>query len=106
MKFPCTSCGQCCRKLNLALETDYNNVVLNEIRDNFPYKTLKDGSCEMLTEDGLCSVYETRPIFCNVAKSALLAGFTDLNAFYRTAAEYCNNIIREGGLDESYLVKF
>ena len=32
----------------------------------FPYKTLEDGSCEKLTEDGLCSVYEDRPVMCNV----------------------------------------
>jgi len=105
MKFPCTSCGQCCRKIKTGLETDYNNAVLNELRDQFPYKPLEDGSCEMLTEDGLCSVYDTRPVFCDVAKSALLSGYTDLDAFYRTAAEYCNRAIIEGGLDESYLVK-
>ena len=106
MEFPCTKCGQCCRNLDRTLKSDYNNVILNELRDSFPYKPSEDGSCEMLTEDGLCSVYETRPNFCNITKAGLLLGITDLNLLYSTFADSCNKLIRESGLNESYIVKF
>jgi Fe-S-cluster containining protein len=53
--FPCSSCGLCCRKVGLALET----------------KALDrgDGVCRHLDEDTrLCSIYATRPDICRVAQ--------------------------------------
>jgi len=41
MKFECEQCGLCCKKVN----------------------------CMYLTKDNLCSIYETRPLVCDVEKS-------------------------------------
>ena len=38
--FECSKCGACCRKIN----------------------------CPHITDDNLCSIYETRPLMCNVEK--------------------------------------
>jgi Fe-S-cluster containining protein len=38
------------------------------IRD-FPYKAREDGSCEKL-KNNLCSVYEDRPLLCNIDRMA------------------------------------
>jgi Fe-S-cluster containining protein len=38
LKFNCTKCGLCCKALN----------------------------CQYLTKDNLCSIYETRPLICNI----------------------------------------
>jgi hypothetical protein len=38
--FECSKCGACCRKIN----------------------------CSYITDDNLCSIYETRPLMCNIEK--------------------------------------
>jgi hypothetical protein len=38
--FECSKCGACCRKIN----------------------------CQHITDDNLCSIYETRPLVCNIEK--------------------------------------
>ena len=70
----------------------------------FPYKTLEDGSCEKLTEDGLCSVYEDRPIMCNIK---LMAKFHEggVEEYYQLTAEVCNLMIEEAGLDSEYIIE-
>ena len=53
IKFRCTNCGACCRRIGLL--------------PGFPTKT-KPGTteCEHLTRDNLCAIYETRPSLCRV----------------------------------------
>ena len=103
MDYPCTSCGECCRRLQTILERDYEHPIVREIVERFPYKTKEDGSCEMFTEDGLCSVYEHRPLLCNVKLGGIALGL-DLKEWYRINADGCNHMIREAGLGEEYLV--
>ena len=57
----------------------------------------------MLTEEGLCSVYESRPLLCNVKLGAQLLRIDELE-WYRMNQLGCNSMIREAGLDESFLV--
>ena len=65
---------------------------------------MEDGSCEKLTEDGLCSVYEDRPIMCNVRlMSKFYEGSTE--EYYDITAKICNIMIEEAGLDSKYLIK-
>ena len=52
MKFPCSKCGACCRKIGRVC----------------PDLEGPDGSCIYLSSDNLCSIYQDRPIFCNVDK--------------------------------------
>lgn len=103
MDFPCTGCGECCRRIQTILEANHEHPVMREIVSRFPYKTQKDGSCEMLMEDGRCSVYEYRPLICNIKMGGLVLG-VDQKDWYRVNAEACNQMIKEAGLGEGYLV--
>jgi len=102
--FPCTKCSQCCKRLREVLD---NKDKLDSFRQflisKFPYKTLEDGSCEKLTEDGLCSVYEDRPVICN---TKIMAKFFDgsVEEYYDITAKVCNMMIIEAKLDEKYLI--
>lgn len=51
-KFGCVRCGICCTNVQPVL--DFNEPIN------------ADGSCSRLTTDGLCSIYETRPMACRV----------------------------------------
>ena len=103
--FPCTQCSQCCKNVGNILNS---KVQIDPLRrfllDKFPYKALEDGSCEKLTEDGLCSVYEDRPIICNIKlMSKFYQGSTE--EYYDITAKLCNLLIKEAKLDEKYLIK-
>jgi Fe-S-cluster containining protein len=37
--------------------------------DAFPYKAKENGHCEMLVDDR-CSVYEDRPLMCDITRAA------------------------------------
>jgi len=102
-KFPCTSCGQCCKNVHRLLGVTYDNPIFNDLIDRFPYKTNKDGSCEMLTDEGLCSVYDKRPLLCNLRLSSLLLGLPD-DGWMQMHADECNKMIDEAGLDEKFKV--
>ena len=53
MKFPCSRCGACCRKIGLI----------------YPELARPDGGgCKYLSEDNLCTIYPNRPLLCNVDK--------------------------------------
>ena len=99
--FPCTQCGLCCKKIGYLLD---NKSKLSEhaqfLISKFPYKTLNDGSCEMLTSDNKCSVYDDRPLICNVKLMSKL-----FHIPYEDTAQICNTWIEENGLDESFKVK-
>ena len=103
--FPCTKCSQCCKRVGEILD---NKEKLDPFRQflvsKFPYKTLEDGSCEKLTEDGLCSVYEDRPIICNIK---LMSKFFDgsVEEYYDMTAKVCNIMIEEAGLDSKYIIE-
>ena len=49
-RFKCSGCGECCRHIS-------------EILPDFD---TGEGVCCYLSEDGLCSIYEERPIICRV----------------------------------------
>jgi len=106
MDFPCTSCGLCCTKISTIKENidSYKElpVMYKAIRE-FPYNTNEDGSCEKLKE-GLCEVYNDRPLLCNIKKLGEESGY-DQASWYKLNAWSCNTLILGSGLDESYLVK-
>lgn len=103
--FPCTQCGLCCRHIGVTLEYGgffQNQTVRNAILE-FPYKADNNGVCEMLV-DNKCSVYNNRPILCDVELMASLLGVAK-DEWYRSNAQACNFMIKQAGLDESYLIK-
>jgi uncharacterized protein len=106
--FPCTGCGLCCRYIGQAIN-NINNIkdpVLFNALNAFPYKTDPDGSCEKLINNQ-CSVYENRPLVCNVSLMA-----QELNKAYGISKEKvyeeniktCNKMILANNLDKKYLI--
>jgi len=65
MRFNCTGCGECCRRLGGILGN--SDGIIGAIASEFPYKPEKDGSCPML-KDNRCSVYKNRPLLCDFKK--------------------------------------
>ncbi len=58
-KFPCSGCGLCCKHIDKAVAN------LGEHAAHFPYTWDESGVCEKL-KDNKCTVYDTRPLICNV----------------------------------------
>lgn len=55
-KFNCSKCGLCCTKLNLNKVYDFLNR--------------GDGICKYYNEElKTCSIYDNRPVLCNIEKS-------------------------------------
>lgn len=94
MQFPCIQCGLCCKKIGLVLEGSDENFLTT----TFPYKWDKNGRCEKLTDEGLCSVYNYRPLICNVSAMAEELG-VDEREFYNTNIKVCNSLLEQEGLE-------
>ena len=104
VNFPCTKCTLCCTNLDVLLANkQYLDPVRKSLFDLFPYKPKEDGSCEMLSEDGSCTVYEDRPDICNISTVAKALN-TDITEYYRISARSCNQLIINAGLPAEYLV--
>lgn len=103
--FPCTGCGLCCQRMHEVFdnleELRKYPVMFNAIVD-FPHDIREDGICSKFI-DGKCSVYEDRPLLCNVQKLGEAMG-ADLIGWYKANAMICNAMIEAAGLDASYLV--
>lgn len=69
VRFDCNECGLCCKKVYRALDKSRNPHWMHEAIDDFPYEMNSDGSCSMMV-DNRCSVYEDRPLLCNIKKAA------------------------------------
>lgn len=54
-QFKCQRCGACCKLVGLS--------VIPEVRELAKENT---DACRYLTPDDLCSIYEERPIYCQV----------------------------------------
>ena len=102
--FPCSSCGECCKRLGSVLTNSYNNTIIQELVNRFPYKAKPDGSCEMLNTQNQCSVYTHRPLICNIKLVGILLK-KDQQEHYKLNAEACNKMIKQANLDEKYLIK-
>jgi len=97
MKFPCQKCSLCCRHIDRAV-----NLFTEAGFDiKFPYKWT-DGVCEML-KDNLCSVYENRPLICNVDRY-IKENKINKHWFYKLNIEACNRLMDEAGLDQKYRI--
>ena len=102
--FPCTSCGLCCQNMSEIFTTYYqaSSPIVQFLLDKFPYKIDENGTCEKFV-DGQCSVYDDRPISCNIRLGGIVQGL-DQQEWYEQVAAGCNIMIKEAGLDEKYLV--
>lgn len=85
--YPCTRCGACCRAAHLI--------------PDFPEKLNDDGSCSRLVNNE-CSIYDDRPLICNLREMEQLTRIPD---FYQKQAEFCNLLMDMEGLPEEMRVK-
>ena len=105
MDFPCTSCGLCCTKIQEIrdnLESYKDLTVMYKAIEDFPYDTDDTGACTKLI-NGICSVYEDRPLLCNIKRLGEESGY-DLPSWFKLNAISCNTLITNSNLGESYLV--
>ena len=106
MKFPCTMCGSCCKRIDkLVADAPLTSRLFGlpiEMFD-FPYKWDENGVCEKLTEDGLCSIYENRPDICNLETVQQTLKWKSKMFFDITAAS-CNSMMKEDGIDEEFYI--
>lgn len=102
--FPCTQCGECCRRIGNAVSTcaSSDSLVFKVIGQSFTYKVLDDGCCEKFI-DGKCSVYAERPMLCRIKEVGEILG-VDQQAWFAFNAKTCNDMIREAGLDSGFLI--
>ncbi len=100
IKFQCSSCSECCRRIGKLTKEQ-------RVKLDFPYEPKADGSCEKLTDDGKCSVYDNRPSICSVERT-----FEKFHApkgrtkkdVYLQENKICNSMIKQAKLDEKYLI--
>ena len=78
------------------------NYVMRLAVETFPYKTDSAGVCEKLV-DNKCSVYNDRPLLCNVKQlgEAMRVNQTE---WFKANAMACNRIIDSLNLDSSYKI--
>ena len=103
MDYPCTGCGECCKGIQAALDASHGHPVIQELVRRFPYKTRDDGSCEMLTSDLKCSVYDTRPLLCNIKLGGKLLKL-DEREWFKLNQDGCNALVKLAELGDEYLV--
>jgi Fe-S-cluster containining protein len=68
VEFECTRCGLCCKKIGLMLTLPPATSYLAKAKAEFPYQAKKNGSCEKLDEDNKCTVYDHRPLLCDIGR--------------------------------------
>jgi Fe-S-cluster containining protein len=99
----------CCRSLSTIVrmaELGDPDSIFYRAAKEFPYSWDESGCCEML-ENNLCSVYEDRPLLCNVKKiSELYSQETGVSVqdIYGLNARICNSLINAANLDESFMI--
>lgn len=92
--FPCSACGECCRRVGLSHETRF-------------LATGTDTTCRYLDESrNLCSIYENRPDVCRIDRfyADNLQNFIGKRRFYEENAALCNKWQEESGLPLHYRV--
>jgi len=83
MSFPCSGCGCCCKRVDKFVGSD------------FPYSHI-NGVCEKLVDDK-CSVYETRPLICNVYEMQKVMNINK-DIFYAMNKAACNMFMDEDNI--------
>jgi Fe-S-cluster containining protein len=103
-EFPCTFCGSCCSHVDKAIKNakNSNHPIWKDCGENFPYNYDSNGKCEKLI-NGKCSVYEQRPLLCNINELGKLLNF-DLKIWHYMIAKSCNQLIDQDNLSSEYKI--
>lgn len=94
LRFQCSGCGACCRRVSRMKGFD-------------PDWILEDGSCMHLLEDNSCTIYEDRPLFCQVDGDWEAREDVDKVSkleYFVLSNEKCNEFILQDGMDQQYLI--
>ena len=93
--FPCSGCGACCTGVD---------KIMSNLKYLFPFEYDETGRCEKLNDDNTCSVYDDRPMICNIDK---MREFVDMpkEKFYKLNIEKCNLEMDRQGIDKKYRIK-
>ena len=79
MKFKCKKCGECCRHIGGII----------------PELDRGDGVCKHLTNEGLCAVYESRPLICRVDDNyAAFPEFKTKREYYDYMYAWCEKLMQ------------
>lgn len=92
--FPCTVCGECCRRVDQAQETKWLDRA--------------DGVCQYFNEaDNLCSIYSERPQICKIDEmfESFFCQAMSKDEFYQLNADSCNVMQELSKLADCYRVK-
>ncbi len=92
--FPCTKCGECCRRVNLAEVTRFLDR--------------NDGTCRYFDSiTNQCCIYSTRPMICMIDRmyESFYCNSMLKNDFYLVNAKCCNEMQDQSGIDFSFRVK-
>ena len=87
MNFKCSKCAACCR---LAGEIGI-----------MPRR--EDGACLYLSKDNECTIYDDRPLECNIRAMADHMKMP-VKEYYKTVANVCNSTMDYYNIDEEYRV--
>lgn len=109
--FNCTACSLCCKKVKQTIDAAKQSIDIGNIGyhlyeiASFPFSSKEDGSCEMLGEDGRCSIYESRPDICNI-ETTRIKYFANISKeeYYSLTAASCNQLITEAGIEKKFLI--
>lgn len=95
MKFPCSGCGCCCKRIKSVVEV----LKLKDINSPlyFPYAWNSKGVCNNLDKQNKCKVYENRPLICNIEKLTEFLGYDKLS-FYQENISACNKMMDEDNI--------
>lgn len=105
--FPCSMCGACCNNIGQVVEmlnSPEGNGTNN--KDNlfyFPYNCDDQGRCEKLSDDNKCTIYETRPIMCNIQALAVSMKIPIIE-FYNLNIHACNKLMDASNIPESFRI--
>lgn len=102
-KFPCSSCGACCNRIDKAIKAIGVESKNPNSELYFPYAWNDKGKCEMLTEDNKCAVYDNRPTICNIDSLQQMINIPK-EEFYKMNIAACNKMMDEEGIDKKYRI--
>ncbi|RVZ52993.1 YkgJ family cysteine cluster protein [Helicobacter pylori] len=90
-RFPCTSCGLCCKNIARIIELIEFGV--------------SNGVCKFLDlETNLCKIYESLPLICRIDEVHKKLYPHPLKEFYAKNAEICNALQEANHMDISFRV--
>jgi len=79
---------------------------MHRVIDEFPYTPDENGACEKL-DGNRCSVYENRPLLCDLERADRELEMNMTSAqWYTMNAQGCNALLKEAGMSERVTIDY